>query len=962
MTRLLPVSLALALLPFLAGATVSTTAAAPALEARFSLRSYESGGRAVFVDAHADRLALRADPGLDPAELAVLVEEAAAKATAQSSFAVSVRGPARLLRPHGLFSVELTEAVPRGLLVEVARLVAADARVLAVYPVLKRGTGRAFADEHLVVTAAPGALDGVLEKVLAATGGELVRKSRVPDTALVRVGARFSFDAVEASRALSGIEGLVSAEPDLYRELQPAAVTDDPLLADQWHLFRGDGDDVPGAGQIFAREAWDVTMGNPAVVVAVFDTGTDVTHEDLAPNVVGGFDAADGDEDPSAECSDSYDGRDYAPSCPGQRPFRESHGTSVSGTIAARGNNGVGVSGVCPMCSLMPVRLLGSGFAQSGLTTAEAFVRAVDDGAWIINNSWGPGASIYFPLSESDRDAFEYARTVGRGGKGTVIFFAAGNETVDVALDAYAASHLTLAISASTNLDDFAIYSNYGREIDVAAPSQGGVVEADSYGIVTTDFPGDEGYSEDAYNFGFGGTSAASPVAAGTAGLVLSANPELTAEQVRLALTRSADKIRADQVDWPNVIGEDLEAVFDYDERGHSIGFGFGRIDAAAAVQAAMDPGLFGAPCDAEGCEVCGLTGRCQPRCDSQADCPDGTTCTAGTCALPLPSIVAVGQPCRADCAHCVSALDTEFNVVEVCTDVCESDDNCPSGFDCRLTEAGGPRICAAGSENAGDPLDVFNCFSRMFGGQILVVGDDGQRYCTDLCFDDAPGSCPYGFHCAYAGCECTGESNRGCWEYTCGEVGMNQSNLGTACFPDEGYGVVCATDDDCAAGDYCGPDGSCRVDDRGGCAVCEACTSDEECGPRGICYGLRNADVGQCTRVCQSDDDCPGDSRCGEVEARFGTLNVCTAPGAAAGEVCDSSFQCEVACRDDVPCPDGKACEDGACVAVDEPAPPGGNDPKGVQEGGCGCRETSPESLLPFLGLLGLLLVRRRR
>lgn len=904
-------------------AQADSTRSLTQIEDRFALRAYLSAERTVLVDTHLDQLLLQANPESDAYELTLTVEEVLAKVAAPLGVRAQPLGPARKVRPEGLFHVQLQDELPRSILAGVARELVETQKTTNVFPVLRRGTGRAFYDDRLVITAAPGQLEAVLAKALAQSGGALLRKSRVPDTALIRVGKPFLHDAIDASGVLSQIPGIVSAEPDLYRELEALSLTNDPLLADQWHLYRDASSQVPGTAHIDAPNAWEITQGEPEVVVAVFDTGTETTHEDLVANVVGGFDAVDDDDDPSPECSASPDGRAQSSECPDSRPFRESHGTSVSGTIAARGDNGMGVSGVCPLCSLMPVRLLG-GYASSSLSTAEAFVRAVDEGAWIINNSWGPGASIYFPLSRSERDAFEYARTKGRNGLGTVILFAAGNDTANVALDSYAATHLTLAISASTNLDDFALYSNYGRQIDVAAPSAGGTVQADNYGIYTTDVTGEEGYAEGTYNPSFGGTSAASPVAAGVAALVLSVNPRLTAEQVRLVLTSTAAKIEANQVDWQAVIGQDLGELFQYDERGHSIGFGFGRVDAHAAVQSAQNPSLDGDLCTAAGCEVCNTQGRCQTRCEAQSDCPDGTTCRGGSCALPSARRTDVGEACSADCAWCVQALDTQFEVVDICTTTCSVDEDCPVGFDCRLTEFGGPSICAAGSANAGEPQDTFNCFSSTFGTQLVVAGDDGQKYCTDLCFSDGAGACPYGFSCGWAACECTRQTNRGCFEYTCEEVSMSQSNLGEVCFPDPNFGVRCRDDVDCKLGDYCDASGACRVDDRDGCSICAACTSNDECGERGICYGLRNADIGQCTRVCQDDEDCPGDATCKEVNAGFSTFKLCTAPSAPGDEICTTEYQCEVPCRNDVPCGADEVCESGACV----PAPAGNDAP----------------------------------
>ncbi len=957
-THCLPVALLLA--------SATAVAAPPTLEDRFSPRSYVSAEQRFLVDAALDHLAMRAAPERTPAEIALIVEEAAAKVAVGDVVWPRVSASV-LARPHGLFVVRFAEELPRSLLVSLARVVAEDPSVSHVYPGLRRASGRAFTDERLVVTAAPGRIDDVSAKVTDAVGGRVLRRSLVPDTVVIEVGAPYAYDAVEASAALAsvGVVGLVSAEPELYREYALTAVDfDDPMLAQQWHLTRSAGDVVPGSGQIFAPAAWELTVGDPSVVVAVFDSGTDVDHEDLAANVVGGFDAVTGDDDPRPECSWSQDGRDYAPSCPDDKPFRESHGTSVSGTIAAVGNNTTGVVGVCPGCSLFPVRLLGDGMG-SGLTTAEAFVRAVDEGADIINNSWGPGASIYFPLSEAERDAFEYARTVGRGGLGTVIIFAAGNDTSDVALDSYASWHENIAVAASTNLDDFALYSNYGRQIDVAAPSHGGVFEEDDYGIVTTDLSGEEGYAEGEYNTGFGGTSAASPVTAGVAGLVLSANPNLTSAQVRLLLTSTADKILADKIDWEQAIGQDLGELFAYDDQGHSIGFGFGRVNAGAAVLAASTSSLLGGACDAPGCALCdAASNRCLTSCTEQSECPDGSTCRDGACQLPRPSYTAIGEPCSASCAGCVPALDSQFEATEVCTDVCESDDTCPTGFDCRVPQAGGPALCMPGSRNAGEPAGIFNCISDMVGVGVIVESEQQDRMCGDVCFFDE--SCAYGFHCGAANCECSAGSNRGCWEYTCDEAspGSNGNFPAAVCFPDPGFGASCSADIDCPQGDYC-KGGACVLDDRAGCAVCGGCASSADCGLGGYCTGLRDSDVGTCTKLCVTNDDCPGNSECLDWDGGRGTMRVCGSDVPATGDAyCAEGWTCEVACRDDVPCEEGKVCADGACV-VDvhhgADAGPDGGSPGVVTGGGCAQSDASSSAWLGFL-LVGLLALARRR
>lgn len=964
----------------------SNTASLDDNTARFSQRSYYVADQAFTVESKHNMLMLRYQGAQNDATFQKLQKLAQneIRKTAKGRAAATKIEKVWQVHHNGLVAISLDQDLPVETLVKIGEKLAAQTNT-RLYPVLSRRTGRAFYDDTLVVTTTAGHMDAVLAKLLPLVDGQIVRNTKVPNTVLVRVGANMAFDAVNASTMLHNLRAqlpeLVAAEPNLYRELRTTATVNDPLHASQWHLDRAGSPDVPGEGQIFAHAAWDTTQGDPAVVVAVFDTGTDLTHPDLVTNIVGGFDAAGDDDDASPGCSGSFDGAGEVDSCPPQAPYRESHGTAVSGTIAARGNNDEGLSGVCPNCSLFPVRLIADD-AATGIGTAEAFVRAVDAGADVINNSWGPGLSLYFPLSTAEQEAFDHARETGRGGLGTVIVFAAGNASSDVFTDAYASNPYVISVSASTNLDDWALYSNYGNEIDVAAPSLGGTFNEDNFGIGTTDVTGGEGYDGGDYTPSFSGTSAASPVAAGVAGLVLSAHPELTAEQVRLVLTGSADKIRADKVDWLNAIGTDLAAVFDYDATGHSIGFGYGRVNAAQAVVLAGTIGTVGARCDQANCALCSDDNRCLQACSTQDDCISGSVCVDGTCQLPTRSPTDIGAPCNAGCDFCTSTVDSQFGPAEICTTTCETDVDCPTGFDCRLLEAGQPRVCAVGATNAGEPDVIFTCFrGSSIGAAVVVVGDNGQGYCSDLCFTDEQGGCPYGFHCGFASCECTGQGGGGCFSYQCDETAPQGSNwFSPMCFPDPGFGDICTTDDDCATGDYCGADNHCRLDDKDGCDICKPCTDDSECNEREVCLGANNGQ-GVCTRDCENGAACPGDSVCKPVELRFGTFNLCLSPNTPDdGSRCEASYSCEVACRSDVPCPNGQICNNGTCI--DDPTPPDAGTPDedaGVVDtdagsfaegtivvGGGGifanCSSMPAESAPVWMSLVGLLGFIRRR
>ena len=1021
----LPVAFALVL----AVALAAPAAQAADPRARFGTRSWRTTADDVVAASRLDLFAVAVPGAADKAAVVGLVEQLLVKIPG-----VDV-GLADVWTLNAeLTAIQLTAALQPGQAALFAR--ALDNSVGGhLWPALGRGpkdqngipAGRAFSDDHLVIRSAPGQLDSVLAAVVGKVDGtQVVKSARIANTAILRVGAAFAFDAIAAANAIRTVAGVVAAEPDLQRELRPTAVSDDPLYTRQWHLSRANavdeaGNAIPGTGQVHADDAWDTTRGDSDVVIAVFDSGTDWRHPDLIGNVRQDlqFDPADLDNDPSPECEGSQDGAGISTQCnalDANRPYRESHGTSVSGTIAAKGDNQLGVTGVCPECSLMPVRLLGEA-TNSSLGTAEVFAKGCDPGndgtgagAWAINNSWGPGFSLFFPLSSAERDAFDLCRDVGRGGKGTVILFATGNEQADVSSDAYAKHPYVIGVAASTNLDDWAYYSNYGAEVDVTAPSLGGAVRQDNFGIVCTDVRGDEGYSTAAENGGvgadytanFSGTSAATPVASGVVGLMLSVNADLSAEQVRLVLTRSAEKIETGKVDWLNVIGQDLRPVFAYDDTEHSIAFGYGRVDAAAAVALALNVanlGSIGTRCDSNA--TCGagnscVDGVCLDACTEQSDCPKGSVCTDSLCELPNEKPGSFLSPCDdVACVECVNTFNSQFEQDRMCTIACDTDEDCepscadgecnPDRFDCRpaTDDPAGLKVCAVGDPNAGGPADFGACFNFQLFTSIIVQTTQGRELCGDICFGDGPAACAYGFHCAdNLECTCTRGASDNCREYTCFESPGNTAGpfggIFPICVPNDGHGDECKLDDDCQAGDYCTANGVCHYDDRQGCDICQPCESSNDCAGRGVCVGRTQANpIGVCSTACDDGEKCPGDSVCRDVNIAIGgnprprVQQLCLDDAvedtvdATVFDYC-AGFTCTVPCRDDVACPDNGVCTDGVCgqpVAQGEGEGEGDGDlvlgGGGLRWGG-GCSAVESGSALPLLALLGLL--RRRR
>lgn len=315
----------------------------------------------------------------------------------------------------------------------------------------------------------------------------------------------------------------------------PMVTPNDPALASQWGLHK-----------IRAPQAWDIHMGSSTISIAVVDEGG-AAHEDYS--LEPGWDALNNDANPASLPADG-------------------HGTACAGIAAARAGNSRGGAGVAPGCRVRHIRIA-RGVGGGSWFTTDAIVssgirKAVDLGADVLSNSYrvGPSTAV--------TNVFNYARTNGRGGKGAVIAAATGNsDMLGVIYPARLSPTIRgfLAVGASnqwdqrkskTSLDGENWWgSNFGPEVDVVAP---GVQ------IYTTDITGQGGYTSGNYVATFNGTSSATPHVAGLAGLILSVDPDLRSWEVEDIIKLTARPL--------GPAGRDNE-------------FGFGRIDARKALEAA---------------------------------------------------------------------------------------------------------------------------------------------------------------------------------------------------------------------------------------------------------------------------------------------------------------------------------------------------------------------------------------
>jgi subtilisin family serine protease len=396
----------------------------------------------------------------------------------------------------------------------------------------------------ILVSFKDGTGDNEREAVLAQYPGEVIERSERFWT--FRVSDPGEDAPLLLAQQLSNESIVKYAEPNALQAVTLDMLPqNEPLFGNQWHLQNtGQGGGTPGA-DVDALGAWETTSGVSTVRVVIHDHGVDINHPDLVANIGPGWDFDDGDSDTT----------NLTP------PPKGPHGTACAGVVAAAVNN-QGVTGIAPDCQIIPLKAA-DGHLWS--TWADTFDWAAEHGE-IISCSWHITPNN--TLSDAIRRAVK---------NGVAVFCASGNSGASSM--AYPASMPeTIAVGASTNADVRASYSQFGLGLDFVAPSNGG-----TRNIETTDVRGTNGfntagspagdYCKADGGSGFGGTSAATALAAGVAALLLSVEPTLTPGNIRGILQETADKI--DPV------------IASYDPTGWSSRYGYGRINARKAVRRA---------------------------------------------------------------------------------------------------------------------------------------------------------------------------------------------------------------------------------------------------------------------------------------------------------------------------------------------------------------------------------------
>lgn len=409
----------------------------------------------------------------------------------------------------------------------------------------------------------------------------------VPETMIYVFETYKNVDAFQLASIMPNLYSAIEFSHVVFRRYL-APLTNDPGFNDQWAIYndgylelyeivgKEDADlDIP--------EAWTITQGVSTVSIGILDEGVDLNHPELVGKLETGFDAV-----PDSE----IDGLGIALE-PGECTNSSPHGTACAGLIGAINNNELGIAGIAPNCSITPIRLAYTVHDDSNYTddwvtddlwVKNALIWAANNGVDVLSNSWGGGSS-----SILIDEGIAYAVSSGRCGKGCVIMASSGN---DNSLVKYPASNPNvIAVGATSMCDEKKSFSscdnqcwnsnlipgsdcngggNYGFSLDVSAPG------VNTYSI---DISGSAGYSLGDYFIYYGGTSAAAPLTAGVAALIVSIDSNFSQMEVRKFLEENCDKV-GDYTYGYNV---------DQPHGDWSYFLGYGRVNAYKALLNALE-------------------------------------------------------------------------------------------------------------------------------------------------------------------------------------------------------------------------------------------------------------------------------------------------------------------------------------------------------------------------------------
>lgn len=384
---------------------------------------------------------------------------------------------------------------------------------------IERGLdGREYVARELLLGIDPDADRASVLAAIELAGGRVLGEVRRVGVLRIEVPGEAAPEVHAASFAQ--IPGVRYAERNGIGGPGQVAPPNDTAFAEQWHLKNTAQQGVIHGADIDALEAWEISQGDPAVVLAILDSGLDVTHPDFAGRVIAGYDFVDEDSDPSTG------------------PGYQSHANSCAGLAAASTDNAFSVAGVDHACRILPVRVI----TEFGTTfdLVQGLNYCAERAPDVVSMSL-----INYPPQMSLQLAIKAARNAG-----CILVASAGNGGINDANHSWpGASPNVMSIGATTSNDSRAPYSATGSALDFVAPG---------HRVITVWYAFDMGGE-------FSGTSAAAPIAAGIVCLMKAKDHSLTHDQAYELLRLGAeDQVSAGTTDTP----------------GRDLYYGWGRLNA----------------------------------------------------------------------------------------------------------------------------------------------------------------------------------------------------------------------------------------------------------------------------------------------------------------------------------------------------------------------------------------------
>ncbi len=448
----------------------------------------------------------------------------------------------------------------------------------AGYLVRVKGTNKPMIlTDEIIIQFNPGTSVSDINTLFSTYNLSVIRRNRYDSMQYtVAVTKDSPHDVIKMSHLLKENQLIRFAQINfIYVKKYLSTRPDDEFFNYQWNLISNNPEATEDA-DIDADLAWDFTMGSENIIIGVIDLGFDTLHYDLEPNILRNpheIPGNDRDDDENGYKDDflgwNFDGND-------NNLDGYEHGTAVLGVANAVVNNGRGISGSCPKCKSLPIKS-GHEFDQD----AHAFDYARERGAKIINCSWEYGGAI------PPNVIIAINRAISAG---IVVIFAMSNSNLDYCITTLGLDELSnlITVSRSTSKDSYD-RGGWGKCLSLLAPSGVRGSPPGYLKLLTTDKLDWRGYntgSNDAlcntafsnadYTNCFWGTSASAPLTAGVAGLILSANNELCASEVKYLLQDCADKIEHSNADYSPQNGKSLNETH-----------GYGRLNAYEAVKIA---------------------------------------------------------------------------------------------------------------------------------------------------------------------------------------------------------------------------------------------------------------------------------------------------------------------------------------------------------------------------------------